>query len=149
MRFLMYTKLDTRTKRRKYQLIYGRMTPYHISMRASHYISLNAILQEPYKNIKNPNKGGFLSWLKIPVLKLIENCNFVGLNYYTVRFGFSLFWHFSTSLSNFSNYFKRITDEGSVPEMRICSCYYNEIKSDLKWCIHLSRSLYLYSQCKH
>ena len=36
----------------------------------------------------------------------------------------------------------RITDEGSVPEMRIWSILF--IKSDLKWCIHLSRSLFLY-----
>ena len=36
----------------------------------------------------------------------------------------------------------RITDEGSVPEMRIWSILL--IKSDLKWCIHLSRSLFLY-----
>ena len=31
---------------------------------------------------------------------------------------------------------------GSIPEMRIWSILL--IKSDLKWCIHLSRSLYLY-----
>ena len=35
----------------------------------------------------------------------------------------------------------RITDEGSVPEIRIWSILL--IKSDLKWCIHLSRSLFL------
>ena len=35
----------------------------------------------------------------------------------------------------------RITDEGSVPEMRIWSI--SLIKSDLKWCIHLSRSIFL------
>ena len=42
------------------------------------------------------------------------------------------------------NYFVwlRIADEGSVPEMRIWSILL--IKSDLKWCIHLSRSLFLY-----
>ena len=34
----------------------------------------------------------------------------------------------------------RITDEGSVPEMRVWSI--SLIKSDLKWCIHLSRSLF-------
>ena len=44
----------------------------------------------------------------------------------------------------FVNYFVwlRITDEGSVPEMRIWSILL--IKSDLKWCIHVSRSLFLY-----
>ena len=36
-----------------------------------------------------------------------------------------------------------ITNEGSVPEMRIWSILL--IKSDLKWCIYLSRSLFLYS----
>ena len=35
-----------------------------------------------------------------------------------------------------------VTDESSVPEMRIWSILL--IKSDLKWCIHLSRSLILY-----
>ena len=44
----------------------------------------------------------------------------------------------------FVNYFVwlRITDEGSVPEMRIWSILL--IKSDKKWCLHLSRSLFLY-----
>ena len=37
----------------------------------------------------------------------------------------------------------RISDEGSVPEIRIWSILL--IKYDLKWCIHLSRSLFLYS----
>ena len=48
------------------------------------------------------------------------------------------------SLFNFWNYlvWRRITDEGSVPEMRILSILL--IKSDLKWCIHLSKSLFLY-----
>ena len=36
----------------------------------------------------------------------------------------------------------RITDEGALPEMCIWSTLL--IKSDLKWCIHLSRSL-----CQH
>ena len=36
------------------------------------------------------------------------------------------------------------TDEGSVPEKRIWSIFL--IKSDLKWCIHLKRSLFLYSR---
>ena len=38
----------------------------------------------------------------------------------------------------------RITDECSLPEM--CIWFILLIKSDLKWCIHLSRSLFLYSQ---
>ena len=62
--------------------------------------------------------------------------------YYTIPFGFTLFWHFWAYIFNFLNYFLwlRITDEGSVPEMRIWSTLL--IKSDLKWCIHLSRSLF-------
>ena len=45
---------------------------------------------------------------------------------------------------NFWNHFvwRRITDEGSLPEMRIWSILL--IKSDLKWCFHLIRSLFLY-----
>ena len=44
---------------------------------------------------------------------------------------------------NFLNYFVwlRITDEGSVPEMRIWSILL--IKCDLKWSKHLSRSLFV------
>ena len=41
----------------------------------------------------------------------------------------------------------RITDEGSVPEMRIWSILL--IKSDLKWCIHLDRSIFLYCHGRH
>ena len=35
---------------------------------------------------------------------------------------------------------KLLTDEGSVPKMRIWSILL--IQSDLRWCIHLSRSLF-------
>ena len=61
--------------------------------------------------------------------------------YYTIPFGFTLFWNFWAYIFNFLNYilWLRITDEGSVPEMCIWSI--SLIKSDLKWCIHLSRSL--------
>ena len=58
-------------------------------------------------------------------------------------FGTFWAWHF-----NFLNpfVFLRITDEGSVPEMRIPSILL--IKSDLKLCIHLS-SLSWYMQCHY
>ena len=58
--------------------------------------------------------------------------------YYTIPFGFSLFWHFRVNIF-ISNHFvwRRITDEGPLSEMRIWSILL--IKSDLKWCIHLSR----------
>ena len=41
--------------------------------------------------------------------------------YYTIPFGFSLIWHFWGITFQLLNYFVwlRITDEGSVPEMRI------------------------------
>ena len=54
------------------------------------------------------------------------------------------FGTFGVSIFNFVAYFvwQRINDEGSVPEMRIWSILL--IKSDLKWCILLSRSFCLY-----
>ena len=53
------------------------------------------------------------------------------------------FGTFVTSLFNFLNYFVwlRITDGGSVPEMRIWSILL--MKSDLKWRIHLDLFIYL------
>ena len=53
-------------------------------------------------------------------------------------------WHFRGSL--FWNYFVllRITDEGSVPEMRIWSILL--IKSGVKGCIQLRRSIFLYCE---
>ena len=50
-------------------------------------------------------------------------------------------YHFQPFLNNFVRLL--ITDEGSVPEMRIWSILL--IKSNLKWCIHLSRSLFFIS----
>ena len=48
--------------------------------------------------------------------------------------------HFLSSFEN--TFWLRITDEGSVSEMRIWSILL--IKSNLKWCIYLSRSLFLH-----
>ena len=64
--------------------------------------------------------------------------------YCTIPFGFSLIWHFWAIIFKVWNHFVwlRITDEGSLPEMRIWSI--SLIKSDLKGCIHLSRSLFSY-----
>ena len=45
-------------------------------------------------------------------------------------------------VSSWTASWPRITDEGSVSEMRIWSILL--IKSDFKWCIHLSRSLFSY-----
>ena len=47
--------------------------------------------------------------------------------------------HFSTFETTV---FLRITDEGSVPEMRIWSILL--IKSDIKWCVHFIRSIFIY-----
>ena len=76
-----------------------------------------------------------------PCLKLIEIV--ILWVYYTIPFGFSLFWHFLviTFQLFILHVWLRITDEGSVLEMRIWSILL--IYSDLKWCIHLSTSLYL------
>ena len=75
-------------------------------------------------------------------IKIDRNCNFEGLLHHP--FWLSFFGHFLALFFNFYNYFLwlRITDEGSMPEMRIWSILF--IKSALKWCIHLRRSLYLY-----
>ena len=54
------------------------------------------------------------------------------------------FGNFFALFINFFYYFlwRRTTNEGSIPEMCIWSILL--IKSNLKWCIHLSKSLYLY-----
>ena len=60
--------------------------------------------------------------LKCSVLKCIVIV-ILWVYYMVISLGFILFWHFLTSLLNFLSYFVwlRITDEGSVPEMRILS----------------------------
>ena len=79
---------------------------------------------------------------KFSVLKLTEIV--ILWVYYPIPFGFSSIRHFLGITFQRLTYFVwlRITDEGSVPEMRIWSILL--IKSDLKWCIHLSRSLFSY-----
>ena len=79
---------------------------------------------------------------KYSMLKLIEIV--ILWVYCTIPFGLSLFRHFWVSHFNFLNYvvWLRITDEGSLPKMRIWSILL--IKSDLKWCIYLSRSLCIF-----
>ena len=66
------------------------------------------------------------------------------MGYYTIPVGFSFFRHFWALFFNFLNYFLwlRITDEGLIYEMRIWSILL--MKPDLKWCMHLSISPYLY-----
>ena len=70
------------------------------------------------------NFGWFVAFgehQNFPRLKLIEIV--ILWVYYTIPFGFSLFWHFL--VITFQYYYLplrlRITDEGSVPEMRIWS----------------------------
>ena len=70
------------------------------------------------------------------------NAHFVGLLHHP--FGFNLMLAFLASLFTFLNYFVwlRITDEGSVPEMRLWSILL--IKSDLTMVyLNLSRILFL------
>ena len=90
---------------------------------------------------------GVLRAPKFPVLKLIEIV--ILWVYKTIQFGFSLFWNFlGITFQRLTHFvWLRITEEGSVPEMRIWSILLN--KSDLKWCIHLRRGLYLYNTCIH
>ena len=89
--------------------------------------------------------GWFVAFesIKFSMIKLFEIV--ILWVYYTIPFGFSLFfwhvWDISYQLLKLLVWL-RTTDEGSVPEMRIWSILL--IKSDLKWCIHLSRSLFLY-----
>ena len=73
---------------------------------------------------------------KFSVLKFIEIV-ILWINYMTSLLASASFGTFVTSLLNFLNYivWLRITDEGSVPEMRIWSIFL--MKSDLKLCIHL------------
>ena len=63
--------------------------------------------------------------------------------YYTIPSGLNFFGTFWSFLFNFLIFivWLRITEKAEVPEMRIW--FISLIKSDLKWCIHLSRSLYL------
>ena len=79
---------------------------------------------------------------KLSVLKLTEIMIF--WIYYTILFGFSVISHFFRITYQLLNYYVllRITDEGSVPEMR--TWYILLIKSDLKWCMNLSSSLFSY-----
>ena len=77
-------------------------------------------------------------------VKIYWNCNFVGLlhHQFWLQLVLALSWHhFQTFGINFV--WLMIIDEVSVPK-----CAYRPyclLKSDLKWCIHLSRGLFLYS----
>ena len=59
-------------------------------------------------------------------------------------YGAQVYLYFWNITFNFLNCFvwPRITDEGSVAEM--CTWSILLIESELKWCIHLSTSLFLY-----
>ena len=84
--------------------------------------------------------GSVLRASKLPVIKLMEIFYFFAPS----LLASTCFDTFGLSLSNFWNYFAwlRITDEGSVPEMRIWSILW--IKSELKCCIHLRESLFIF-----
>ena len=78
---------------------------------------------------------------KFSVLKSIEIV-ILRIYYMTSLLASASFVTFVTSLLNFLNYFvwQRISDEGSVHEMRIWSILL--MKSDLRWYIHLDLFLY-------
>ena len=71
----------------------------------------------------------------------IDCYNIVGSLHHPFWLQYVLVYHFCTVETTF---WLRITDEGSVLEMCIRSILL--IESDSKWCIHLSRSIFLYSK---
>ena len=75
-------------------------------------------------------------------VKIDWKCNFMGLLHHP----FWLYLNLALSGNHFQRLkplvWLRVTDEGSLPEMRIWSILL--IEYDLKWCIHLSRSLFSY-----
>ena len=97
-----------------------------------------------YRTCPLPNYQMFPFIINIFRVKIDLNCNFVGLLHRPLCHQLVLALSGHRSLFNFLNYcdWPRITDEGSVPEMRIWFILW--IKSVLKWCIHLSRSIFLY-----
>ena len=76
------------------------------------------------------------------VFKIGWFCTF--LVYYTILFGLSLCRYFRATTFQLLDYFvwQRITDEGSVPGMRIRSILL--IQSGWKWCTRLSKLLFSY-----
>ena len=64
--------------------------------------------------------------------------------YYTIPFGFSLFWQFIGITFHFLNFsvLLSIIDEGSLTAM--CTWSILLIESDVKWCTHHSTMLFLY-----
>ena len=76
------------------------------------------------------------------LFKLNWNCNSVGLLRTQSLLASACFVAYGSFLFNFKNYWLRITYEDSVPEMHSLSILL--IKYYLKWCIRLSRSLFLF-----
>ena len=60
-----------------------------------------------------------------------------------IVFDICITWGITSQLFNYFVWL-RITHEGSVPEMSIWSIFL--INSDLKWCTHLSRSIFFIFQ---
>ena len=121
-------------------LIYVKKTYAPLPPFGPHKNLLNSNLVS--KLVSTPAEWIVLSFSKFSVIKLFEIV--ILWVYYTIPFGFSLFWYvwdISFQLLKLLLWL-RTTEEGSVPEMRIWSILLFE--SDLKWCIHLSRSLFLY-----
>ena len=88
--------------------------------------------------------GWFVAFLEHQIFRVFKIHSFkfvIVWVYYTIPLALPCFGTLGIHF-NFLNYFLwlRITDEDSVPEMRIWSISF--IKSDLKWCTHLSRNLF-------
>ena len=95
---------------------------------AKFYVRLHLI-----RSVLRASKFSVLKFIEIVILWIYNMASLLA----SASFG-----TFVRSLFNFLNYFVwlRITDEGSVTEMRIWSILL--MKSDLKWCIHLDLFLY-------
>ena len=91
------------------------------------------------------NLGWFVAFLEhenVPCLKLIDIA--VWSVPYTIPLASPCSDTFRISLFNFLNCFVclRIIDDGSDPKISKWSILFN--KCDLKWCIHLTRTFFLY-----
>ena len=97
-------------------------------------VVVTIVLQRVWKNLFSWGKENS----KFSVLKLIEIV--IMWVYYTIPFGFSLFWHFLViTFQHFIlHVWLRITDEGSVPEMRIWSIPFNPIKNGVYILVEVS-----------
>ena len=81
--------------------------------------------------------------IKIFCVKIDINCIFWGV-YYTIPFSFSLFRHFLDFTFQLLKLICLTKDHWRGSSTRNAHMVHIVIESDLKWCIHLGRSLFLY-----